>query len=563
MSFGVHGITYMNPSDQYVYYNRLNSDEFSPEKTAKLRQMYTSAVGRLNLIAGGSSDAESRAKMKEAADFFAQMRNNEYKKEIFVLSKNFGKQMTDVYNDENGDQVGAQLIQLFNDALLLKDVFQQHLDLIRKAADPSAKKQVITYFASYLSTAWNQKWGAEMGNRVSAAIKAAPKNSTETIGQIVERVVTQCLPEFVKDALINAMQHKEEDKVTQGYGTGKDFQELQSAIQDFSNRRTNEFIQRLIEIYKLDEIGSTIAQEIASNMKTNYKKALKGHKIKKDDYDIHVRGGLANEAFGKFVADIVNMSVQEYRGIATGATEQKADMVFTLNIKTRRFEQMLLDAPEKGTKDESIRVENIKRLLKITHELGKLTNGCIMYVNAKNYGLKNKSWKGFSAGSAIKLQTFADMMSTARMSAGDIIFAAMQLPKDAIGENYLQQVRNLYARTIATALFDDVTTLKDTKESPNAIHLLYLNGIYFPMSFYYDLLYRAFNDSAQEQIDKLVDVEINGSGSILYPKRLKEEEKGEGGFERWNDQRQTTLSHTTIQYHFLRNFQEIMKQLNL
>lgn len=76
------------------------------------------------------------------------------------------------------------------------------------------------------------------------------------------------------------------------------------------------------------------------------------------------------------------------------------------------------------------------------------------------------------------------------------------------GSNYIDDVSRLMARAIAGALFDDFDVDGVVSDSGGkTIHLLYLNGIYIPLSFFYDKLYQAFISGGSDA-GELVQVDI-------------------------------------------------------
>lgn len=79
-----------------------------------------------------------------------------------------------------------------------------------------------------------------------------------------------------------------------------------------------------------------------------------------------------------------------------------------------------------------------------------------------------------------------------------------------------------------------------------------------PISFYFNLLYIAFDNAASHNLEDLIHVEIETPDNILYPNKTPEERKG-GSKERWEEQSDDAMTRIRIGYHFLAAFREIMQ----
>ena len=143
----------------------------------------------------------------------------------------------------------------------------------------------------------------------------------------------------------------------------------------------------------------------------------------------------------------------------------------------------------------------------------------------------------------------------------DLIFTIMQLIPGAIGSkrNDKERVSDMFARAIGSALFDDFVPDDpyDKKINQRTIHLLWLNGVYIPLSVFYTLLSEAFYDF-KDSLDRneLVSVEFNLPDGIMFP-----EQEDQIGVEKpWVKQSEKALDEITISYHFLSGFQKFMKR---
>jgi hypothetical protein len=131
---------------------------------------------------------------------------------------------------------------------------------------------------------------------------------------------------------------------------------------------------------------------------------------------------------------------------------------------------------------------------------------------------------------------------------------------NAIGsdEDTINNTKIALTEAIASALFDDFNVVGVVEtDSAKSVHLLDLNGVLMPVSFYFYLLYKAFSDVAHHNLEDLIHVEIETPENILYPEKNDEERKG-GGPERWREQSEDAMNNIRIGYHFLAAFKEIM-----
>ena len=336
----------------------------------------------------------------------------------------------------------------------------------------------------------------------------------------------------------------------------KAYSELLPFLEDVNNKMGNEFIQSFVETYKLNEVADSIAKSITIDRKK--KKVGDIDKIKIMGEGFHSKGGLAMENLSDFVAQVANNvdGLKLFSSTRTGSSGQKADAIFTINIPT--------DTISKWLEENSFgdRGQNVEAVQKLQKQLSEFKKGFIVYSNAKNYTLRGT--KGYSAGESISLETWDTMMHKANKKGRDLIFMAMQVIPGAVGEERLEQTRITFARAIAAALFDDFDTVGFApREGVQSIHLMYLNGFYIPLSFYFNLLYKTFHDYAGENLRQVIEVNISKPEEIAFPKmedqRAWQEKTGGNP---WTYQADIALRQIKISYHFLKNYKEILQSLN-
>lgn len=553
--------------ERYVYYQRLDTDTGDPIQEARWRSLFAHATNVMKYRAEEGSNAE------KIAEYFRKLRDAEYKKERNLLREKFGQQYYmqnyRYSNDEHGETPGIaeKLIEAFNTVFNLKDIFERNLRLVRETGGKESEveyydgstttgtqKSVTTFFPYYFDEQLTEKQ-SEIAQDILNGIAGKPDVEFE---KIVSSVVNNWIPKIVREALIYMY---EKAKTESGIKTDRErlqkaYSELLPFLKDINNKMGNEFIQSFVETYKLNEVADSIAKSITIDKKK--KKVGDIDKIKVMGKDFHSKGGVAKENLLDFVAKVANNvdGLKLFSSTHTGGSGQKADVIFTINIP--------MDTISKWLEENSFgdRGQNIEAVQKLQKQLNEFKKGFIVYTNAKDYTLRGT--KGYSAGEAISLDTWDTMMHKANKKGRDLIFMAMQVIPKAVGEDYLEKTRTTFARAIAAALFDDFDTVGFVpKESVQSIHLMYLNGFYIPLSFYFNLLYKAFHDYAGENLRQVIEVNITKPKEIAFPKmedQIAWQEKT--GKNPWTYQADIALRQIKISYHFLKNYKEILQRLN-
>ena len=527
--------------ERYVYYKRLETDGY--------KELFNKAVSVLDYrvdYVGGNA--------KSIAEYFFKLRDGELEKEQALLLEKFGINVSS-YENKDGDTVGAELIKAFNKTLNLKSVFERNLALIKNT---KGQKQLITFFFHYFEDQWDAN-----ANIISKEIFQAFKgNKEKTFLEIAAPIINGWVPKLVREALIYMF-----EKAGAESGIGEEYQsaykDLLGPLKDMSNNLGNSFIQSFYQAYGLDRLTENIIEQLNENEKAQ--KNLKDFKLSAK-MNIHSKGGLASENLENYIANFM-LSQLGAKGYSTqtGASEIKADTIITFNMPESIIENWL----NSNIFSSSVsRERNVQAINQLQAQLEEFDNGFIVYTNAKNYTLNDgfRGRGGFSAGTELKLQDWDSMMHAVNQKGRDLIFSAMQLIPGAIGDGKKEAVSNMYARAIASALFDDFDAIGTVEESGAAsIHLLYLNGIYFPLSFFFDLLAEAFNDYSEASVSDIVKVSFQIPTSILFKKAEDQSawQKAHKGESAWREQQQDALENIKVSYHFLKAYKKIMSRLNL
>lgn len=533
--------------ERYVFYQRLNTDRSdNKEVQQSWRELYRKAdsLMRYRIDAGTNAAA--------IADYFLNLRDAEYAKECALLESKLGKNFLKGYSyrgdEDDANEIGTMLVKGFNQLLNFKGVFMRNFELITKTR---GQKQLITFFDYYFDKKFQ-----EHKETIINEIKMEIEGNLD-IEAAAQKVFNAHVPEIVREALIYMFT---EAKPESGLPDIKEFEDAYKDLAKYlkkGNAIGDQLVQNLIQSYGLNDIMSQFDGLTSKNLKK---------KIKSANFQLGMKarmskGGSASEDLGTFVAQVAIDGLQNASAHKTGETKQKADFIISFDLPTGAIEEWL-DNNVFGTRDL-----NTKALTDLYNRVSALDEGFIVLTNAKNYTLNEGFDKryGFSAGEKISMDTWDTMMHNVHHRGRDLIFMALQTIPGAVGQGYKKEVSTTFARAIGSALFDDFDTIGQVHTGTNFIHLLYLNGIYLPLSFYYNLLYQAFNEYSKKEISKLVQVTISTPEKIMFPKMKdqrawQETHEGESA---WNAQSHAALDATTVEYHFFAAFQKEMKKLNV
>ena len=538
MAFGLKKVASIN-GERYVYYNRLLDDGYI--------QLYHKAYNQTFL-----PRMESGGDPLAIAAYFLKLRNAEYRKECLLLQTQFGVNITGQYSIEDSDpeMVGQQLIHAFNSIFNIKEVFNYHLGLIKET---QGQKGVITYFHSYFNDEWKQAQ-PKLFDALRADFNATGGDNLKYIlSQYMEMVVTNTLYYMYNDA-------KNQNGI-QGtiYDIEKPYKELAELLTKH-DPIADELVQGMIQNYHLDEFVNSLSKDLQG-----VSKLTKGafNDITKKSLGLNFSvAGISKELEAVTIAKIMAaLYDNKFHATHTGGTNAKTDWTFIFNI-----DPSLIDEAFSGQMFGEGREAHVAKAQQLSNALKNVDNGFIVYTSGKDYTLNSKftGRGGMQADRQVKLATWEAMLQQVGLASQDIIFSIMQTIPGAIGQDNLDNISQMMARAIAGAMFDDFDVAGSVPESgAKAIHLLHLNGIYIPLSFYYDKLYKAFQYAGTAS--DLIRVNINTPPMILFPDKSdqalwQEQNPGESP---WRFQGDVALQEITLSYHFFANFRKAMEEVNI
>ena len=547
--------------EKYVYYKRLLQDGYSG--------LYEKANRVLD------SRLEQGSNLKLIAEYFKQMRDSEYEKEVKLLQTHFSSSLASKY-DEKDPKIGVKLIHAINEIYVDKDLFNYHLLLIQET---EGQKGIMAYFPYYLEQAWKKVCADNTFRYATLKGIIEGKDSLEKKQEDLAVALKTAIRESVLQALTDMFENANKQSGVKGRieAVEKPYKMLWEKINK-SRKVRNVFIDELISIYGLENFVDELGKEIKNTQNAKdllFTKAEHSPITIKDQKNTKV--GLVKE-----VESLIEGFASALDSAARPRTARpKIDLVMGANLDVRGVAAAFDSLPITASRPMYVR-----KAKAISRALANLNpDQFLIYVSSKDYTL-NKDFErgrgglgGFSADTKIPLSSWQEMISITSKRAPELVFSTLQTLKGAIGESEQnrEQVNTMWARAIAGALFDDFDVSGVVpKTGGQTIHLLYLNGIYIPLSFYYGKLYEAFSQADKEnERSGVVGVKINRNPETIKFQYVYMEEGGtpenneelwrmeNPGESPWALQSTLALDNIKITFHFLAAFKKIMQEVDL
>jgi len=523
----------------FVYYERLDTDNDGIN-----RPLYLAAKNAFSAVSTEIGD------IIQTASVIRKIGEAERQKEENLLNTIFNANVNVDLDDKDSVK---EFISTLNACIGLKEVYERNVFLVQNS---KGQKSVISFFPTYFMMIWDERVPA-IEETINSAIEHM--NPGENILDIIQQILEPAL-ESIVPAAIERMFHARPELRNQ---MPPEMQDAYSSLLNMIGtvQQQGSLANQLSNIYKLDDIKQFLTNEIANKNQFSYK-GLDGL-VKKN---FHQRGGLSLEAIENTVLKTVanglkntnpNMKVEVY---ATGASEVKADNILTIGIDPELMAETL------ETNLAISRKRNTDMFKKLGNDLKNIKNGYIIYSSDKNYTYNEgfKSRGGFQ-GDKISLDSYRQIMNYTNRNARTFVGTILQTAKGAVGDPSLQDtMEQALAQDIAYFLFDDFKTIGDETKAGDtkSIHIMNLNGILIPLSFFLILFARAI----EEEIGNPEDfVKVNLSiPEILFPTQEEQsewqEQNGASSFDAWVYQREYALAQSKIEVHFLKEFKEIISE---
>ncbi len=525
-------------ADMYVYYERLKQDGYT--------QLYYTVKRNLGIQRG------SLKELQKTSENLRRMGAIEKVKETAFIQKIFHKPISVDFDDTKSVK---EFIDVLNKAMNFKDLYKRNLQLLLKT---DKQKTTISYFPSYFIQAWNAH---------SDTLWEKVASEFERTGRSLDIIFEEQLKKDMNFLVVDSIERMFRAQPELGQEARQYADAYKALLGSIGTIDTpGSLAQQFKDIYKLDALGDSLKKALKAEKEKisleSYKKAGESKKFK-DSLKVQQgqRGGIALEAIENLCVQVIsqmkiNGKVETIRGGGYGI---KSDNMYLYGIDTGP----IVDVLERIKNTD--REHNIEKAEEINKYLRTLDDGFIIYSNAKNYTMSTKFFKetGFSAGAEISAQTYLEVMKKVNKNVRTFIGVMINSMKGAIGEDmdlYDTVCQNL-AQDIAMMLFDDYETVgKDLqKTGVKSIHIMDLNGVFLPLSFFLDLAARAIDEIGRAP-EGLVKVEYRTPKKIKYDTNEEIRQARARGEAPWASQKEEALHSTKISYHFLKDFRDILSQ---
>ena len=522
-------------ADMYVYYERLKEDGYV--------SLYNEVKNQLELQKG------SLEELKKTSANLRRMGMVERQKELALLKQIFGQTI----NVDLDDKASIKdFLDTFNQALNFKEIYQRNLQLLLTT---DKKKSAISYFPTYFLQAWRAHKEIFIGKIIK---------EFEQTGTAIDILFENQLKEDMNLLVIDGIKRMFKAEPELGEQAKEFSDAYNNLIKGIGNlKQQGSFAQEIAKIYQLDKLSENFRKAAREETKKRNGKSLLDLAYSKTFSDVvnqqmAQRGGITHEAIENLTIDIlskmkVNGKIKTYR---SGSHNVKPDNIYTYDIDIKP----IIEAFEE--KMESGRAENIARAEKVNQYLKNVDKGFIIYSNAKNYQLSSDHFKrrGFSAGTTISAESYLEVMKNVNKNVRTFIGVMINTAKGAVGADadlHDLIVQNM-AQDIAMMLFDDYETIgRELKGSgARAIHVMNLNGIFIPLSFFFEILAKAIDEIGRAP-EGLVVANFTTPG-IYYKTNMAIQKDRENGISPWAFQKEKALKDTKISYYFLRDFRKIL-----
>lgn len=506
---------------QWVYHQTLEDDH--PE-------LYAGAKAALAKL-------ELNDQLGYAASIARLLANEERDKEIELIQDVFGAALK---IDPLQPNFYTELIKALNYALSTRAIFERAIERIKSG---ESQITIAALVGGYIATAISQHVDKD---DPAAQIKTLMTNNKKMqFADAANKVMTELLDKAVEDGITAALNSAD----FKG-GEERAYSEL---IQYLNTNNGSVLISQLKQIWKIDELKNTIIQDMKKKSINKRNKTIITSVRKNLSVNQWQRGGLTAEVIEDYVINALSGIKSpgfHMEAAHTGQTEIKADSIVGFDIDMTALTDLL----EQELTGPVSRERNVAAMQKVVSQLARLDDSFIVYSNVKNYSL-SKNFKGFSAGEPISLATYENIMAGSRYNnVTSMVGALMNVIPGAIGDDKKEYLEKMLATDFANFMFDDVGTIGAQVHGARAIHVLYLDGIYVPLSY---LLYELANaiEMATTNPARIIDVTINAPERLLftYPNNT--------GMLNWIRQRVTAKEGISISVRFLSNFKSTIKSL--
>lgn len=473
------------------------------------------------------------------------------------------------YDEEIPYNEYPKYIEAINQLIGLKDKYKSYLEEVKAQAQDDHNQRAaggFRYFESRIAT------------EISQGIK-------ETMGTLpIQKLMAMSydqISEYVENSISNSIERAMEKVANQGTPYTqkkiKIWKEISDGFKNLNSENKNQLISTIYERYKLNDLSSKITEWLLQNFKNpKRKKDLMWGLTSaiKRKMDVGEKAGSSIDGFlSEFIPSLLNTSLGSGMVLKSNAFKTDSIELFNLSIDADTS-SIFQNFSALGTGNEDSLINQLDRFT--ADILNKVEKVFIVYDSSKMYRLSGSFTSRGFGGTSGNLENLGQAISQFGISSlnENIAHTLYQTIKGAILQGQrdvlIEQVKREIIRCITTAFFDDISFQGPTSSGDNVIHMLTLEGIRIPLSFYCFALANAISKAAEEitsdNLKKYVSISITLPKEIMFPDKEKvigfEGKKFPSSiYAAWNAQRAAAISESHFEIHFLRNFEQIIDSL--
>lgn len=463
----------------------------------------------------------------------------------------------------------SMLIRGVNEILSTQEIFERNIQLLKQYNDTQDKttkdyRDVTSLFGDYIKTAANQLIPKIEGH-VADMTEQDFTNLTEQVIKLALKNMFSETDYIDSDGNIRT-RVKKSDRATmqalQAYGS------LLQYIDKIANLK---FLEDTSRILHLKDFFIKTQNAYLYNQENELKRGQKGYKRQPSIYLKKQKGAMSGTvgetlrtqvraALGgysqKIEGDLIDMSLQIGQGNAKAdrfegrLTLTETDATVNLNLAG--------DSSGENSSKVVNSIENLESLMKQLDAAG--AKGEMVLISDKTY-LINQNFKigwdegengGFSAQDATTLSNIGDILEKIKspIDPTDLIDYLSNCGDNMLLGNQQEDVMQALATQIGAFLFNSVHIDFYIPTNINMVHILYLSGVYVPLSIVLEGIQKAlYGALANFSVQSFVTVDFKNGGTT--PERWKTEKQ-------WIDFRQDRIDETKLKIRFLEDFAQFI-----
>ena len=460
-------------------------------------------------------------------------------------------------------------IEAINQLIGLKK-YKDYLKEVKAQAEDTSNRRAaggFRYFESRLATAINQGIKESMSNLTPDMLMSM---TPEQIKGYVENSISESIE--------RAMEKIGNSKPAYISKQVKIWKEINDGFKKLNSTNKNFFTQKVMDMYHLNDIAPQITDWLENNFQNPRKKSDLfwglGKQIKSAININEPNAPRIEGSLSEFIPMLININ-KGAAGAVFASDRFKTDSVELFKFTASVNVDDLIERATYLDPGDTSNKEIVKRFDTFTREvLDKIDEGFVVYDSSKMYRLSGSfSGRGFH-GTSGNLENLGAAMAQfggngqLNTTIAHVLYQTMQgAILDGARDTLIEQVKKEIISCITTAFFDDISFQGVNSVNDNVIHMLTLDAIRVPLSFYCLALSQAIGMAVDDSslLKDYVSISISVPKKILYEEKINEETvpgKFPGRiYTAWNNQSQAAINGSHFHISFLRNFEDIIDGL--